>query len=129
MGRHTPSESIPAPSAPAFIGLQKLPSVATADAPITGKLSFSAPTRIDGPLRGEVRSTALLVVGERGSVDGTLRAKEVLVLGIVRGDVHGSERVEIGPCGKIIGRIETRALVVAEGGVIDAACFIRTHQD
>lgn len=127
MGRHTPSESTTAPSAPAFIGLQKLPSVASADAPITGKLSFSAPTRIDGPLRGEVRSTALLVVGERGSVEGTLRAEEVLVLGIVRGAVHGTLRVEIGPGGKVIGRIETRALVVAEGGLIDAACLIRTE--
>ena len=128
MGRQLSSDDTPAPSAPAFIGLQRLPSVATADAPITGKLSFSAPTRIDGPLRGEVRSTALLVVGERGSVEGTLRAAEVLVLGSVRGEVHGAERVEVGTRGKIVGRIVTRALVVADGAVIDAACVIRTGE-
>lgn len=109
-----------------FLGLQKLPSVASLDVPITGKLSFSVPTRIDGLLRGEVRSTALLVVGETGSVDGILRATELVVLGIVRGEIHGTQRVEIGPGGRVYGRIETRALVVNEGGVLDAQCIVRS---
>ena len=110
----------------AFIGLQKLPSVAASDVPITGRLSFSTPTRIDGALRGEVRSTALLVVGERGSVDGTLRASELIVFGVVRGEVHAAERVEIGPGGRVYGRVETRAIVVSEGGVLDAECVVRS---
>ena len=108
-----------------FLGLQRLPSVAASDVPITGKLSFSTPTRIDGALRGEVRSTALLVIGERGSVDGTLRASELIVLGVVRGDVHGVHRVEIGPGGRVYGRVETRTLVVNEGGLLDAECVVR----
>lgn len=127
-GRHAPDQHTLAPSAPSFVGLQRLPSIATADAPITGKLSFSAPIRIDGPLRGEVRSTALVVVGEHGSVEGTLRAREVVILGVVRGEVHATVRVEVGPGGKIIGRIETRALLVAESGVVDASCLIKTER-
>jgi cytoskeletal protein CcmA (bactofilin family) len=127
MGQSNLTESTPAPSGPAFVGLQKLPSLAGADAPITGKLSFSAPTRIDGALRGEVRSTALLVIGERGSVDGTLRPTELVVLGHVRGEVQGAERVEIGPGGRISGRLETRVLVVSEGGILDAYCVVRAR--
>ena len=126
MSQPIASASVGAPSEPLFLGLQKLPSVASGTAPITGKLSFSSPTRIDGPLRGEVRSSALLVVGERGSVDGTLRASELLILGLVRGDVHGTHRVEIGAGGRVYGRIETRALVVNEGGIVDAECRIRS---
>ena len=124
MGRPNASDSSASPSEPLFLGLQKLPSVAGGTAPITGKLSFSSPTRIDGPLRGEVRSSALLVVGEHGSVDGTLRASELLVLGIVRGDVHGVRRIEIAAGGRVYGRVETRALIVNEGGILDAECRI-----
>ena len=129
MGQPTAGNSTHSSSEPAFLGLQKLPSVAGNDAPITGKLSFSSPTRIDGPLRGEVRSSALVVVGERGSVDGTLRAAELLVLGVVRGQVHGTHRIEIGRGGRIFGRVETRVLVVNEGGILDAECIVRTNQD
>lgn len=125
MGRsNLPNEGRASSSDASFLGSQKLPSVAAGDSPITGKLSFSVPTRIDGPLRGEVRSTALLVVGEKGSVEGILRANELLVLGIVRGEVHAS-RIEVGLAGRIFGKVVTRALVVNEGGVVEAECVVR----
>jgi cytoskeletal protein CcmA (bactofilin family) len=110
--------------APAFIGSPKLPSIVGSDSPITGKLSFSSPTRIDGVLRGEVRSTALLVIGEKGSVDGTLRASELLILGEVRGEVQGARRVEIGAGGRVYGRVQARVLIVQEGGFLDAECVV-----
>jgi cytoskeletal protein CcmA (bactofilin family) len=107
-------------SGPAFVGSQKLPSIAGSGSPISGKLSFSAPARIDGVLRGEVRSTALLVIGENGSVDGRLRATELVVLGELRGEVEGAERVEIAAGGRIVGRVATRTLVVHPGAILDA---------
>lgn len=125
MGRSTSDAAPPpAPTGPAFVGSPKLPSVGGDHAPITGKLSFSAPTRIDGPLRGEVRSTALIVVGERGSVDGVLRASELLVLGEVRGEIAGVHRLEIGAGGRVYGKVEARSLVVNEGGILEAKCTV-----
>jgi cytoskeletal protein CcmA (bactofilin family) len=94
------------------------------DDSITGKLSFSAPTRIDGTLRGEVTSTELIVVGEAARIDGTIRATSLIVLGRVSGDVLGAERIEIGPRGVLRGAIETRDLVVREGGLLDGPCRV-----
>jgi cytoskeletal protein CcmA (bactofilin family) len=94
------------------------------DDSITGKLSFSAPTRIDGTLRGEVRSTDLIVVGETALVDGPIRATSLVVLGRVRGDVLGAERIEIGPRGVLRGAIETQDLIVREGGRLDGPCRV-----
>ncbi len=95
-----------------------------ADAKVTGKLSFNAPTRIDGKLNGELSCTDLLVIGESGSVDGNVRATELVVLGTVLGDVRGAQRIEIGPQGRIHGTIETHALAVREGGRLDGACRV-----
>jgi cytoskeletal protein CcmA (bactofilin family) len=98
-----------------------------ADAVVSGRLSFSEPTRIDGTLRGEVRATDTLVIGERGLVDGTIRAGKLIILGRVKGQVLEAERVEIGPQGTLRGVLETRTLVLQEGGRIDGPCRIDPH--
>jgi len=94
------------------------------DTSVSGRLSFTVPTRIDGKLRGEVRASDLLVVGEEGFVEGIVRALKLIVLGEVRGEVRGAERVEIGPGGRLTGTVETNSLVVKEGGCLDGDCRI-----
>jgi cytoskeletal protein CcmA (bactofilin family) len=94
------------------------------DSEVNGKLSFSGPARIDGTLRGEVRASDVLVIGESGHVDGTVHAASLVILGRVEGRVLGAERVEIGPRGVLLGALETRALVVQDGGVLDGDCKV-----
>lgn len=91
---------------------------------VSGKLSFTGPTRVDGRLRGEVHGADVLVIGESGYVNGTIRAPTLVVLGRVEGDVIGAERVEIGPHGALHGSIETRALVVHDGAQLDGECRV-----
>jgi cytoskeletal protein CcmA (bactofilin family) len=98
-----------------------------ADAVVSGRLSFSEPTRIDGTLRGEVRASDTLVIGERGCVDGTIRAPRLVILGRVKGQVLDAERVEIGPHGTLRGALETRTLVLHDGGRLDGRCRIDPH--
>ena len=95
-----------------------------ADAEVTGRLSFSAPTRIDGKLNGDVKCSDLLVIGETGKIDGNVRATELVVLGTVNGDIRGAQRVEIGPRGRVIGTVETHAIAVREGGKLEGACRV-----
>lgn len=95
-----------------------------ADTVISGRLSFTVPTRIDGTLRGEVRASDMLVVGEDAMVDGVVRALKLIVLGQVRGEVRGAERVEIGSGGRLIGTVEAQSLVVKEGGCLEGDCRI-----
>lgn len=95
-----------------------------ADSDVSGKLNFCGPTRIDGRLRGEVRGTDMLVIGESGYVNGTIHATNLVVLGRVEGDILGAERVEIGPHGALRGNIETRALVVHDGAHLDGDCRV-----
>ncbi len=91
---------------------------------VSGKLSFTVPTRIDGTLRGEVRASDMLVVGEDAIVEGVIRALKLIVLGHVRGDVRGAERVEIACGGRLVGTVEAQSLVVKEGGCLDGDCRI-----
>lgn len=113
-----------APAEPAFLAPTTLRSSLGADTSVTGRLSFTAPTRLDGRLRGEVHASDLLVIGETGTVDGTVRGINVVVLGSVDGEVFATERLEIGASGRLKGSIETRELIVQEGGKLDGNCRI-----
>jgi len=89
------------------------------DAEVTGKLSFETATRIEGKLRGEVRATDLLVIGAEAVVHATVHAATLVVLGEVRGQVQGANRVEICEGGRLFGDVETKCLVVQEGATFE----------
>jgi cytoskeletal protein CcmA (bactofilin family) len=111
---------IPARSPEAgFIGFREMRTVLDQGTQVNGKLSFTAPTRIEGRLRGEVRSTDLLEIAKGGVVHGSIWARNLVVAGEVRGQILGAERVEIQPGARVHGLVETRALVVAEGAVFE----------
>src|SRR2546428_10405143 len=65
------------------------------DAEVTGKLSFTVPTRIEGKLKGEVRATDLLVIGPQAIVHASVQAEKLIVLGEVRGEVRQAVPVAI----------------------------------
>lgn len=92
------------------------------DAEVTGKLSFSVPTRIEGKLRGEIRVSSLLVIGPQAVVNAAVTAERLLVLGRVEGEVRGRDRVEIRAGGRLVGDVTTRCLVVEEGGLLEGNC-------
>jgi len=94
------------------------------DTAITGKLSFSAPTRIDGKLKGEIRATDLLIIGEQAVVEGSVRAHKLLLYGQVQGDVVGVERVEIMVGGRLRGSVRAPVVIVCEGALLDGDCKI-----
>ena len=87
---------------------------------VSGKLIFHEPIRIEGRFRGEVRSPDLVVVGEEGMIEGKVFAARLLVMGELRGDVVGCERMVVGPRAKFYGNIETRNLAVSEGAYLEA---------
>jgi cytoskeletal protein CcmA (bactofilin family) len=86
---------------------------------VSGKLIFHEPVRIEGRFRGEVRSVELVVVGEEGMIEGKVFAPRLLIMGELRGDVVGCDRMVLGPRAKFFGNIQTRNLIVAEGAHLD----------
>ena len=89
------------------------------DAEASGRLSFVSPTRIEGKLKGEVRSSDLIVVGPQGVVHATVRADKLVVMGEVRGEVLGASRIEVCAGGRLFGDVETQSFVVHEGATFE----------
>jgi cytoskeletal protein CcmA (bactofilin family) len=86
---------------------------------VSGKLIFHEPVRIEGRFRGEVRSAELVVISEEGMIEGKVFAPRLLVMGELRGDIAGCDRVVLGPRAKFFGNIDTRSLTVCEGAYVE----------
>jgi cytoskeletal protein CcmA (bactofilin family) len=87
-----------------------------------GKLSFHGTLRIDGRFKGEISSDGTLVIGERGTVEGNINSKTVVINGEVRGDINACAGIEILDKGRVYGNIMTQSLVIHEGVIFEGSC-------
>jgi cytoskeletal protein CcmA (bactofilin family) len=92
--------------------------VATHIAPgakITGQVNGTCDLLVDGELEGQVRLESHVTVGADGRVRGDIHARTVRIGGRVVGNVHGDEKVEILPTGRLEGDVSAPRVVLAEG--------------
>lgn len=83
-----------------------------------GQLSGSGGVRIEGSFEGDIQLRGLVVVGESGRVNcQQLRARAVIVAGVVRGDIT-AEKVEIRRTGRVWGNVTTVAFATEEGAFL-----------
>src|SRR3990172_3132943 len=75
------------------------------DTEFYGDLSFKKSLQINGYFEGEIASGGFLVVGEGAIVKASIKAKTVIVMGTVYGNIEASSRLEIQSTGKLYGNI------------------------
>ena len=95
----------------------------TADAFASGEFRFEGTLRVDGHAAGFLRSlTGTLIVGEAGEAECDMIVATVIIDGCVRGNIHATERVELGSQARVFGNIESPALSIQPGAVFEGQC-------
>ena len=87
-----------------------------------GHYSCSGTVMFSGKLRGEIDSSDTLIVGERGRIQGTVRAGSVIVHGEITGNVIATDRVELKATARVTGDIEAAVVVIEEGVFLEGHC-------
>src|SRR5438132_1708100 len=62
---------------------------------IEGKYTFKGTVMLNGKFSGEIVTSDSLIIGEKGSVNASVRAGVVLINGEVIGNVFATERVDL----------------------------------
>jgi cytoskeletal protein CcmA (bactofilin family) len=71
---------------------------------------------IDGEVEGTVElQEHRLTIGPNGKVVATIKAREIVVLGTVHGNVEAREKIDIRKEAKVIGDIRTARIVIEDG--------------
>lgn len=94
---------------------------------VEGKLKSSGGLfRLNSHFKGEIRSEGVVVVADRGEVEGEIYAKLISISGKVKGNVHATDLVEIKEHGIVLGDIHTPVLDIKPGGFFSGHCQMPT---
>ncbi len=93
---------------------------------IKGQLFAREDLFIDGEIEGTVEMLEnRITVGPNGKIVAGIKAREIVVLGTIHGNVEASEKIEIRKDAKLVGDIRTVRIVIEDGaffkGSIDIA--------
>jgi len=111
-------QAAPKPATSPIRPTGRVTSVIGSGIQVKGKLSGSGGVRIEGAFEGEIALDGLLVVAESGRVTcEELRAKTVVVMGVVQGNIT-AERVEIRRTGRVWGDVLTTSFATEEGAFL-----------
>ncbi len=94
-------------------------SVIGAGMKVIGDIESTGVIKVDGMVEGSIRAAKQVLLGRSGSVLGDVCADEVVLGGKVVGSVLAAQRAEVQSTCSIEGDIQTKCIVVLEGGVIN----------
>jgi cytoskeletal protein CcmA (bactofilin family) len=93
---------------------------------IKGDVVGDEDTIIEGRVEGRIElKNHHLTVGPNGDVTGEIAAKQVTIVGCVRGNVSAAERVEISDSGKLDGDLIAPRLLVQEGAQVNGSIAMK----
>ena len=105
------------------IEMTKLSSLVADNLEIVGDVIFSDGLRVDGRIQGNVINKdgqrSLLVLSEKGSISGRVRAYDAVINGVITGDLEVEHFLELQSNARISGNIVYRQLQMECGAVVD----------
>ena len=104
------------------VGRNRLTAFIDEGSEIEGRYTFSGTVMLNGRFKGEISTTDTLIVGDKGVMNGDIRAGQVLISGEVVGNVSAAERVELKRTARVFGDVEAPVVVVEEGVLFEGHC-------
>ena len=83
---------------------------------VVGQIFSREDLYVDGEVEGTVEALEhKLTIGPNGTVRATVKAREVVALGTVQGNVEAAEKIEIRKDAKLTGDIRTARIIIEDG--------------
>jgi cytoskeletal protein CcmA (bactofilin family) len=89
---------------------------------IEGDVISSGDIRIDGSLKGTVKTRGKLVVGPSGNVEGEVYCQNADISGSIRGKLNVTELLSLKGTAKLSGEISTGKLSIEPGADFSGSC-------
>ena len=110
---------------PSSIKMTQLSSLIAEGVEITGDVIFSGGMRIDGRVNGNVigrsldgKAPALLVLSDKGRIEGSVRCGDAVINGTVTGDMEVEHFLELQSSSRVSGTIRYQHLKMDVGAAV-----------
>lgn len=100
---------------------------------VTGDITFHGGLHLDGAIIGNVKATdgsegSVLVISDRGRIEGDVHVAYAVINGEVSGNVYASEKLELSARARIMGNVEYNLLEMASGAEINGKMLHNIHE-
>ena len=96
---------------------------------IKGEISGGESLYIDGRIEGSIEfADHRITIGRNGNVQANIHAREVVILGKVKGNIQCSDRVDIRSEGALNGDIVTQRISVEDGALLKGSVQVRASE-
>jgi len=100
---------------------------------VTGDIKFQGGLHLDGKINGNVTTGdsdegSVLVISERGCIEGDVHVAYAVINGEVIGNVFASEKLELSAKARISGNVEYNLLEMASGAEINGQMLHDVHE-
>jgi cytoskeletal protein CcmA (bactofilin family) len=107
-----------------FYNNKKIKTILGKNTSFNGNLSFKESIKINGNFIGHINASGQLIIGEEAVVQANIKAKSIVVMGTIKGDVGADEKVELLPTARVYGNIKAKKLKVSDGVIFNGKCEI-----
>ena len=84
---------------------------------------------IDGEYEGDLLEVDTLMIGQSGRVKSNIKANNLIIEGIVIGNLESSVRILLRPTSRILGDIKTPELIIQNGVIFQGKCQITNNKN
>ena len=90
---------------------------------IEGTMDVTQSLRIDGSFKGSLNTNDTLIVGSTGELmDVTLKVKNAIIGGMVKGNVTATNKVTLESTSRLEGDLTAKLLIIEEGALFSGNC-------
>ena len=93
-----------------------------ADTKVEGTLITHSSVRIDGTVVGGVVADGTVVLSQSGEIQGNTIAENIVIAGVVDGNITVKDKTNIEPTGEVYGDINTAKILIDEQSVFQGKC-------
>ncbi|WP_309122402.1 polymer-forming cytoskeletal protein [Paenibacillus sp.] len=87
-----------------------------------GKIASETSLRVEGRMIGDIECGGDVAIGESGKATSNIDARNVVIAGVVHGNVSARGTLTLTGTGRLYGDASADSLVVAEGAVFQGMC-------
>jgi len=93
---------------------------------VKGQVFSREDLTVDGEMEGTLElQEHRLTIGPNGRVQATIKAREVVILGTVHGNVEASEKIDIRKDAKLVGDLKTARIMIEDGAYFKGSIDIQ----
>ena len=90
---------------------------------ISGDVKINGFVRIDGDIDGNLETDGNVIIGENARIQGDLKAKSIIIGGIILGNIRAAESVKLLTTAVVIGDLISHKVQIDDKAVFHGHCI------